>query len=82
MKKVFELDFRGRKLVVEHGELAKQAHGSVLVRYGDTVILSAAVVSKNANILSDFFLLLVLSIKLIFNLLSTYFTGYIILYSQ
>ena len=35
-KKVFELDFRGRKLIVENGELAKQAHGSVLVRYGDT----------------------------------------------
>ena len=60
MKKVFELDFRGRKLVVEHGELAKQAHGAVLVRYGDTVILSTVVVSKNANILSDFFPLMVL----------------------
>ena len=60
MKKTFELDFRGRKLVVEHGELAKQAHGAVLVRYGDTVILSTAVVSKNANILSDFFPLMVL----------------------
>jgi len=60
MKKVFELDFRGRKLVVENGELAKQAHGSVLVRYGDTVILSTAVVSKNANVLSDFFPLMVL----------------------
>ena len=60
MKKVFELDFRGRKLVVEHGELAKQAHGAVLVRYGDTVILSTAVVSKDANILSDFFPLMVL----------------------
>ena len=60
MKKVFELDFRGRKLVVEHGEVAKQANGSVLVRYGDTVILTAAVVSKNANILSDFFPLTVL----------------------
>ena len=60
MKKVYELDFRGRKLVVEHGELAKQAHGSVLVRYGDTVILSTTVVSKNANILSDFFPLMVL----------------------
>ena len=45
MKKTFELDFRGRKLIVEHGELAKQAHGAVLVRYGDTVILSTAVVS-------------------------------------
>ena len=60
MKKVFELNFRGRKLIVENGELAKQAHGSVLVRYGDTVILSTAVVSNNANILSDFFPLMVL----------------------
>lgn len=60
MKKVFELDFRGRKLVVEIGELAKQAHGAVLVRYGDTVILSTAVVSKTANVLSDFFPLMVL----------------------
>jgi len=59
-KKIFELDFRGRKIVVEHGEVAKQAHGAVLVRYGDTVILSTAVVSKNANILSDFFPLMVL----------------------
>ena len=60
MKKIFELDFRGRKLVVEHGELAKQADGAVLVRYGDTVILSAVVVSKTANLLSDFFPLTVL----------------------
>ena len=60
MKKTFELNFRGRKLVVETGELAKQAHGAVLVRYGDTVILSTAVVSKTANILSDFFPLMVL----------------------
>ena len=54
-KRVFELDFHGRKLVVEHGELAKQADGSVLVRYNDTVILTAAVVSKTVNLLSDFF---------------------------
>ena len=60
MKKVFELDFRGRKLIVEHGELAKQASGAVLVRYGDTVVLSTSVVSKNANVLSDFFPLMVL----------------------
>ena len=59
-KKVFKFNFRGRKLVVEHGEVAKQAHGAVLVRYGDTVILSTAVVSKNANLLSDFFPLMVL----------------------
>ena len=54
-KKTFELDFHGRKIIVEHGELAKQADGAVLVRYNDTVILTAAVVSKNVNLLSDFF---------------------------
>ena len=59
-KNIFKLNFRGRELIVEHGELAKQAHGAVLVRYGDTVVLSTAVVSTNANILSDFFPLMVL----------------------
>ena len=59
-KKVFELDFRGRKLVVENGEMAKQANGAVLVRYGDTVVLSTAVVKKEANVLSDFFPLMVI----------------------
>ena len=60
MKKTFELDFHGRKLIVEHGNLAKQADGSVLVRYGDTVVLSTVVVSKNVNVLADFFPLMVL----------------------
>ncbi len=60
MKKIFETDFRGRKLIVEVGQVAKQADGAVLVRYGDTVVLSTAVVSKNANLLSDFFPLMVL----------------------
>ena len=60
MKKIFELDFYGRKIVVEHGEMAKQADGAVLVRYGDTVVLSTAVVSKTANLLQDFFPLMVL----------------------
>ena len=55
MKKTFELDFYGKKIVVENGCLAKQADGAVLVRYNDTVVLTAAVVSKNANLLSDFF---------------------------
>ena len=59
-KKVFEKEFFGKKIIVENGEMAKQAHGAVLVRYGDTVILSTAVVSNNANILSDFFPLMVL----------------------
>ena len=59
-KKVFELDFYGRKLVVKHGQVAKQADGAVMVRYGETVVLSTAVVSKSANLLSDFFPLMVL----------------------
>ena len=59
MKKIYEHEFRGRKLVVEIGELANEANGSVLVRYGDTVVLSTAVVSKTANVLSDFFPLMI-----------------------
>ena len=60
MKKTFEMDFYGRKIVVENGEVAKQADGAVLVRYGDTVVLSTVVVSKEAKLLSDFFPLMVL----------------------
>lgn len=59
MKKIYEHEFRGRKLIVEIGELAKEANGAVLVRYGDTVVLSTAVVSKTANVLSDFFPLMI-----------------------
>ena len=56
MKKTkYELDFYGKKIIVEHGEVAKQATGSVLIRYNDTVVLTAAVVNKNVNLLSDFF---------------------------
>ena len=46
MKKVFKLDFDGRQLVVETGELAKQTNGAVLVRYGDTAVLSVCVMGK------------------------------------
>jgi len=53
-KNIFELNFDGRKIVVENGELAKQSNGSVLVRYGDTVILTAAVMSNNVST-ADFF---------------------------
>ncbi len=60
MKKTFELDFYGRKIIIENGEVAKQADGAVLVRYGDTVVLSTVVVSKEARLLSDFFPLMVL----------------------
>lgn len=58
-KRVFEYDFRGRKLVVEIGELAKQSNGACLVRYGDTVVLS--VVNRgNQPSTGDFFPLTVL----------------------
>lgn len=53
-KRVFELDFCGKSLKVETGELAKQAGGSVLVRYEDTAVLSAATASKKAKDI-DFF---------------------------
>ena len=48
-KHVFSTTLAGRPLSVEIGELAKQANGAVLVRYGDTVVLSAAVASKKAR---------------------------------
>ena len=47
MKKVFELDFDGRKIVVEAGELAKQTASAVLVRYGETVVLSNVTMSPH-----------------------------------
>ena len=47
MKKTFELDFDGRKIVVEAGEIAKQTKAAVLVRYGDTVVLSNVTMSKH-----------------------------------
>ena len=59
MKRVFEYEFLGKKIVVEHGELAKQAGGAVLVRYNDTVILSTAVMSNNVST-ADFFPLTIL----------------------
>ena len=54
MKEVFDLDFYGRKLSVETGEIAKQAGGSVIVKYGDTVTLSTACASSVAKD-TDFF---------------------------
>lgn len=53
-KRVFETTWGGRPLSVEIGQLAKQANGAVLVRYGDTVVLSVAVASKQAKDV-DFF---------------------------
>ena len=53
-KKVYEFDLAGRPLIIEAGELAKQANASVLVRYGDTVVLVAVTASKGPKDL-DFF---------------------------
>lgn len=58
-KQIFEYSHRGRKIVVEIGELAKQAHGACLVRYNDTAVLSTAVGSDKAMD-TDFFPLTVL----------------------
>lgn len=53
-KKVYRYDWAGRPLVIEVGQLAKQANGAVLVRYGDSAVLSTATMSKEAKAL-DFF---------------------------
>ena len=53
-KRTFKLDFAGKQLIVETGEIAKQADGSVLVRYDDTVILTTAVGSNEPKN-TDFF---------------------------
>ncbi len=58
-KRIFELDFEGKKLIVESGEIAKQADGAVLVRLNDTVVLSTACGSDQAKD-TDFFPLTVL----------------------
>jgi polyribonucleotide nucleotidyltransferase len=53
-KHIYSIEWAGRKLTVEHGQLAKQASGAVLIRYGDTVVLSTATASKEPKNL-DFF---------------------------
>ncbi|MBC9875162.1 polyribonucleotide nucleotidyltransferase [Macrococcoides bohemicum] len=57
-KKVFTTEWAGRPLTIETGQLAKQANGAVLVRYGDTVVLSTATASKEPRDV-DFFPLMV-----------------------
>ncbi|MDI9469714.1 MAG: polyribonucleotide nucleotidyltransferase [Bacillota bacterium] len=55
MKRRFEMDLCGRPLIVETGELAQFANGSALLRYGDTVVLSTATISKAPRPGIDFF---------------------------
>ena len=54
MKKVFELEFYGKKLKVETGEIAKQADGAVFTRFDDTVVLSTVCCSDEPKE-GDFF---------------------------
>jgi polyribonucleotide nucleotidyltransferase len=49
-----ETTFAGRPLVIESGKLAKQAAGSVMVRFGDTVVIAAVTVSPNQSALPFF----------------------------
>ena len=55
MKHVFQFDFCGRGITVETGEIAKQADGAVIIRYGDTVTISTACASNQAKEGIDFF---------------------------
>lgn len=59
MKQEFRFDLGGRPLIIETGALARQANGSVLVRYGDTVVLVTATMAKEPREGVDFFPLLV-----------------------
>lgn len=59
MKKLYELDFYGKKLSFEIGRVAKQANAAVLARHGDTVILVTTVLAEKAREGLDFFPLLV-----------------------
>lgn len=59
MPEQFNMELGGRSLILETGELAKQANGSVLVRYGETVVLVTATMSKQPRPGIDFFPLLV-----------------------
>lgn len=53
-KQTFQTTFAGKPLVVEIGQVAKQANGAVVVRYGESTVLSAAVMSKKMS-MGDFF---------------------------
>jgi len=50
-----ELEVRGKTLTLETGRFAKQADGSVIVKYGDTIVLATAVAKKEARENIDFF---------------------------
>ncbi len=53
--KTWSMDWAGKKLTVETGRIARLAHGSCTVSYGDTVILATAIMSKNTREGMDWF---------------------------
>lgn len=53
-RQTFSFDWAGRQLTIETGQLAKQANGAVLVRYGDTAVLSTVTASKEPKDLPFF----------------------------
>ena len=55
MSKIFETEVAGRKLSLEFGKVAELANGSVIVRYGDTVVVTAATASAKPRDGIDFF---------------------------
>jgi len=50
-----ELDWEGKKLVLETGKIARQADGAVLASIGETTVLCTVVVAKSAKPGQDFF---------------------------
>ncbi|HOQ37119.1 MAG TPA: polyribonucleotide nucleotidyltransferase [Acetivibrio sp.] len=55
MQRNFSMELAGRNLTIETGKLAQLANGAVLVRYGDTVVLSTATASAEPREGVDFF---------------------------
>jgi polyribonucleotide nucleotidyltransferase len=54
-EKILEMELAGRTLKISSGKIARQAHGSVLIQYGDTVLLTTATRSKGPREGADFF---------------------------
>lgn len=50
-----EVEIRGKKLVIETGEIARQSDGSVIIQYGDTILLATVVAEKKIKEDLDFF---------------------------
>jgi polyribonucleotide nucleotidyltransferase len=55
MLQVFEIEIGKRKLIIESGDIARQSNGSVIVKYGDTIVLTTACAEKEPKEDIDFF---------------------------